>query len=218
MTHLLTSNRRTSSLVILFCGASILLSVSASRAAVDRSPTKLRITISHSDKYPSLYFVVCNFPVGPMEPLPWDRVDVAKAKFFPSGSGFECPTDGRVFVVLAVPRATAEKAKGKPDPGWLKPTAPGVIRVAQPLKAPSRPPTRDVTLNYRLDKTPAGPTLTLLNPEALKLDPKSGPTPVSESMPKSERPRYTWLYFAGAGALLVVLLAVLFLKHRGAVS
>src|SRR5207248_5062945 len=47
------------------------------------------------------------------------------------GSGVQLPRDLPVgeLALLAVPRELAEKSKEPLDPAWLKPAAPGVVRV-----------------------------------------------------------------------------------------
>jgi hypothetical protein len=148
-------------IIPLICLGAILLGPRYTEA--DKSPPTPKIIITDSPDFPDMTFVLYRLKMF----NPWDtgsQVDPAGAIVVPLNTEFDCAAVGERLAVLAVPRAVAEKAKGRADPAWLEPSAAGVVRVGGVLTISyqySRPVPR-----YRLDKTDKGAKFTLLNPPA----------------------------------------------------
>lgn len=158
-------------IIPLICLGAILLGPRYTEA--DKSPPTPKIIITDSPDFPDMTFVLYRLKMF----NPWDtgsQVDPAGAIVVPLNTEFDCAAVGERLAVLAVPRAVAEKAKGRADPAWLEPSASGVVRVGELVTVPNVYPDR--VFRYRLDKiddyesTPGdgGLHFRLLNPPAAR--------------------------------------------------
>lgn len=112
--------------------------------------------------------------------------------------------------LVAVPRALAEKRKGRPDPTWLDSTEPGIVRIAGSIKT-WRVEKYSAVHRYRLDKTEEGLKLTLTNPDVLLPYP---PERIGEDTPRTSFQWAEWAGFIAGGALVLALGAWLFWRFK----
>lgn len=173
------------------------------------------ISLSGAGDYATMSFVIYRIKRGEDPWATGNRVDGTMAIIVPADSAIDVPFYYEGCAVLAVPTTLVDKAKGVPDPAWLEPSAPGVIRVSGRLQTPSV--YRSVTLRYQLEKGDMGPKWTLLNPEELK---KAQQQPYDRADAEPSRSPTSWPQLA-RGALLVVagilvggLVAFCFLNRR----
>ncbi len=194
-----TPSSRQARLIVLLCHGVVLFgSASVEASLVPRLP---KVVLSSSADYPEMVFVV--YAIKTYDPWATGiRVDPATAKLFAANTEvdteLEWPQSDQ-FAVLAVPRALAEK-KQTPDPAWLEPSAPGVIRIPEAFDLEWG--TRTVVLRYQLEKTDKGPKLTLLNPDDLKAA-QEHPAGPSGSVPDSAQSDLSLAQVAVGGLLLV---------------
>jgi len=95
----------------------------------------------------------------------------------------------------------AEKAKDKPDPGWLQAGIPGLVRVSGTIIVPYV--YQDIILKYRIDKSANGLKLTLVNPDELKAARREPADFAGASDGTDNWQWYLWIALATAALLLL---------------
>jgi len=137
------------------------------------------------------------------------RVDPTTAEYHDGGYLLPPELPRGKLAMLGVARALAEKAKDAPDPAWLKPSTPGVVRVTGTIH--TLPVQRHSAVHrYRLDKTDSGLQVSLLNPDVLTPYPAenlSGPEPKWSTS-------YLWVIVAGGALVLMVVFWSLWRLNR----
>jgi hypothetical protein len=170
-------------------------------------PRPPKIILLPPDDFPEMVFVVYRLKAD----NPWakgPRVDPASPKIVPAGTVVPLPyVEQYEFAVLAVPSDVAEKAKGKPDPAWLGPSAPRIIHVPESFRVPGV--YRDVTLRYRLENVDKEPRLVLLNREDLRAAKQMPSEDTSAEVAKPQplfltQPLFLWGLIVGGGLGLVI--------------
>lgn len=110
--------------------------------------------------------------------------------------------------LLAVPRGLVGEGRAAPDPAWLESHPPGVVRVTGLIHHYPVEKSR-VLHRYKLEEGDDGLKVTLLNPDVLKPYPPEDLSPA-----KASQPAYLWLALAGAVAVLIAGVAVVWVLTR----
>lgn len=187
-----------------------------SNACASVMPRLPDVQFSHGEDFRATDFVV--YRVARMDPWATGlRIDPASGLIVPRGATVKAPFDG-VFAVMAVPHELIESVQGKVDPAWAESPPAGAVRVPEVFETPMV--FRNFVLDYRLEKSDAGPKLALRNEEAY-VEARREPMDTSAELPMPKPSAAAssgllWGLLAGGGiGLLVGGYVVGLLRKRG---